>query len=81
MKIMTQNREMIIEQPRQVWVTPIVLGDDGEGSDDARGYIMCNVQRNPELGEYKSVTRAKEVLAELFEAQRRGKANYYMPRE
>lgn len=79
MKIMTQDRETIIEQPRQVWVTPIVVRD--AAGDLTKGHIMCSADRNPTLGEYESISRAKEVLVELFETQRRGEVNYYMPKK
>lgn len=77
MKIMTQDRSAIIEQPRQVWVVPI----SGNNPDNPMGHIICNASRYPTLGEYTTVERAKEVLTEIFEAQRRGKVNYYMPKE
>ena len=77
MKIMTQDRSAIIEQPRQVWVVPI----SGNNPDHQMGHIICNAYRYPTLGEYTTVERAREVLAEIFEAQRRGKVNYYMPKE
>ena len=77
MKIMTQDRSVIIEQPRQVWVVPI----SGNDPDNPKGHILCNAFRYPTLGEYPTAERAKEVLAEIFEAQRRGKVNYYMPKE
>lgn len=82
MKIMIQNRKAIIEQPRQVWVNPICLGVVDENSpEEVPGYIMSNSPKAPVLGEYKSITRAKEVLLDLFEAQRRGEINYCMPQE
>ena len=77
MKIMTQNRNEIVEYPRQVWVTPI----SGNDPDNPKGYIICNALRYPTLGEYPTVERAKQVLAEIFEAQRRGECSYYMPKE
>lgn len=73
MKIMIQNRTMIIEQPRCIWVEP---GTEPEG-----GVIASNVRRAPVLGEYPTRKRAMEVLNEIFEYQRRGKCNYYMPQE
>lgn len=76
MKIMVQNRSMILEQPRQVWVSQ-KAADDGEKN----GIVMSNVRCAPVLGEYKSVNRAKEVLSEMFEFQRIGKHNYYMPKD
>lgn len=67
MKIMIQDRTMIIEQPRCLWI---------EG-----GVIASNVRRAPILGEYPTRERALEVLDEIFDFQRRGKCNYYMPQE
>lgn len=66
LKIMVQNRSAIIEQPRCVWAA----------SD---GKVSCNSRRIPVLGEYGSEARAVEVLGEIFEYQRNGKRNYYMP--
>lgn len=74
MKIMVQNRTMIIEQPRCVWVEP--RAEPGSG-----GVIASNVRRAPVLGVYPTVERAAEVLNEIFDFQRRGKTNYYMPYE
>lgn len=75
MKIITQNRNEIVEYPRQVWVTPV----SGNDTNNPNGCIMCNAFRYPALGEYKTIERAKEVLTEIFEAQRRGESSYYMP--
>ena len=71
---MVQNRTMIIEQPRCVWVEP--RDEPGSG-----GVIASNVRRAPVLGVYPTVGRAIEILDEIFDFQRRGKANYYMPQE
>lgn len=73
MKIMIQDRTMIIEQPRCLWVEPRA---EPEG-----GVIASNVRRAPILGEYPTRERALEVLNEIFDFQRRGKCNYYMPQE
>ena len=73
MKIMVRNRTMIIEQPRCVWVE---LRAEPEG-----GVIASNVRRAPILGVYPTMERAVEVLNEIFDFQRRGKINYYMPQE
>ena len=73
MKIMVQNRTMIVEQPRCVWVEPRA---EPEGS-----VIASNVRRAPVLGIYPTMERAIEVLNEIFDFQRRGKVNYYMPQE
>ena len=74
MKIMTQNRTMIIEQPRCVWVEP--RAEPGSG-----GVNASNVRRAPVLGVYPTMERAVEVLSEIFDFQRHGKINYYMPQE
>lgn len=71
MKIMAQNRTMIVEQPRCLWVEP--------RGEPAGGVIASNVRRAPVLGVYPTVERAIEVLNEIFEYQRHGKVNYYMP--
>lgn len=73
MKIMVQNRRMIVEQLRCVWVQPRA---EPEG-----GVIASNVRRAPVLGIYPTMERAIEVLNEIFDFQRRGKVNYYMPQE
>ncbi len=74
MKIMTQDRTMIIEQPRCVWVEPRDEPENG-------GVIASNVRRAPILGVYSTMERTIEVLNEIFEFQRRGRVNYYMPQE
>jgi hypothetical protein len=68
MKIWIQNRNMITEQPRCIWIT----------SD---GKVESNNRRVPVLGAYKDEARARQVLAEIFEFQRNGKCNYIMPQE
>lgn len=74
MKIMTQNRDTILEQPRQMWVSP-----NYEGTED---YAICsNVKRVPTLGVYQTESRAMEILKDIFESQRRGLVNFYMPLE
>ena len=73
MKIMIQDRTMIIEQPRCLWVEPRY---EPEGS-----VIVSNARRAPILGEYPTRERALEVLNEIFDFQRRGKCNYYMPQK
>ena len=74
MKIMVQNRTMIIEQPRCVWV-------EHQKELGGRYVIASNVRRAPVLGEYDTYKRSVEVLDEIFSAQRNGKINYYMPQE
>lgn len=73
MKIMVQDRTMIVEQPRCVWVEQVPFSD--------KGAIASNSKRAPILGKYPSMNRAKEVLKEVFEYQRNGRYNFYMPQE
>ena len=77
MKIMTQARDGIIDYPKQMWMVKAFRDDP----DRFVGYIMCDSHLNHALGEYPTVERAKEVLTEIFEAQRRGAGSYYMPKE
>lgn len=74
MKIMTQNGNTILEQPRQMWVCPNYEGTEAVA-------ICSNVKRVPTLGSYQTESRAMEVLKDIFESQRRGLVNYYMPKE
>lgn len=72
MKIYTQDRERIIDIPREIWVT--TYGCDGFaiiGTSYLRGL----------LGLYGSEQRAKEVLKEIFEYYRNSKISYTMPIE
>lgn len=71
MRIMTQDRTMVIEQPRCVWVEQHPSG--------SQGVVASNLRRAPILGVYPTPDRAKEVLRDLFESQRNGKCNFYMP--
>lgn len=73
MKIMVQDRTVIVEQPRCVWVEQIPFGDEG--------IVASNSRRVPVLGKYATIGRAKEVLKEVFECQRNGRYNFYMPQE
>lgn len=73
MKIMLQDRTMIVEQPRCVWVEQVPFSD--------KGIVASNSKRAPILGTYPSMNRAKEVLKEVFEYQRNGRYNFYMPQE
>ena len=73
MKIMVQDRTMIIEQPRCVWAEVMPFGD--------KGIVASNSKRAPVLGTYPTFDRAKEVLKEVFECQRNGRYNFYMPQE
>ena len=73
MKIMVQDRTMIVEQPRCVWVE--------QHPSSSQGMVASNLRRAPILGTYETADRAIEVLQELFETQRNGKCNYYMPKD
>ncbi len=73
MKIMIQDRMMIVEQPRCVWVEQLPFGD--------KGIVASNSKRAPVLGTYQTPGRAREVLNEIFEFHRNGKVNFYMPKE
>lgn len=73
MKIMIQDRTVIVEQPRCVWVEQLPFS--------GQGIVASNSKRVPVLGTYPSMDRAKEVLKEVFEYQRNGRYNFYMPRE
>lgn len=71
MKIMIQNRSVIMEMPRNVWVAT-------EGVDN-NGIILCGSNRSPVIGLFKDTARAQEVLKEIFEFQRNGKMTYLVP--
>lgn len=73
MKIMVQDRKMIIEQPRCVWVEGMPFGD--------KSIVASDSKRAPVLGTYSTLDRAKEVLKEVFEYQRNGRYSFYMPQE
>ena len=73
MKIMVQDRTMIIEQPRCVWVEGMPFGD--------KGIVASKSKRAPVLGTYPTLDRAKEVLKEMFEHQKSGRYNFYMSQE
>lgn len=73
MKIMVQDRTMIVEQPRCIWVEQLPSSDTG--------IVASNSKRVPVLGTYPTFERAKEVLGEVFEHQRNGRYNFYMPQE
>ncbi len=73
MKIMVQDQTIIIEQPRCVWVEQIPSSNEG--------IVASNSRSVPVLGKYATIDRAKEVLKEVFEYQRNGRCNFYMPQE
>lgn len=72
MKIYTQDRERILEMPSDIWVVEY-------GSESFGG--VFSTSRNSQLGEYKTKSRAKEVVKEIFEYYRNGKSSYIMPLE
>lgn len=69
MKIYLQDRQKIIEMPREVWATK--NGDQYT--------IFGTAYITPILGNYQSEQRAKEVLNQVFEFYRNGKNSYVMP--
>lgn len=71
MKIMIQNRSVIMEMPRNIWVAT-----EGEYCN---GLILCGSSRAPVIGLFENAARAKEVLNEIFEFQRNGKMTYLVP--
>lgn len=73
MRIMIQNRCMVIETPRNIWIQR----DEVTGS----GVVMCSNRRAPVLGIYSDMSRAQQVLGTLFEFQRNAKRTYLMPNE
>ena len=72
MKILLQDRQKIIEMPRELWITLY----DGENYG-----ILGNPYITPVLGLYKAETRAQEVLQEIFESYQSGKSSYIMPEQ
>ena len=73
MKIMVQDRTMIVEQPRCIWVEQLPSSE--------KGIVASNSKRVPVLGTYPTLGRAKEVLGEVFEYRRNGRYNFFMPQE
>lgn len=71
MKIYTQDRNHVVEVPRELWVTQV--GENG-------AIFATTYSVNP-LGNYGSPERAREVLSELFQYYRNGKNSYIMPLE
>ena len=72
MKILTQNRDEIIEFPKKVWVT----------TSGRKGIIVTGrATLNPEIGEYKDINRAKEVLAEMLQKYAAKESVYILPEE
>lgn len=73
MKILTQDRNTVMDIPAEVYVANV---------DKDCSAVMCSGNRkNIYLGTYSSSKRAKEVLGEMFQYYRRGKNSYVMPEE
>lgn len=71
MKIFSQDRQLIVDMPRELWVTR--SGDN---------YIVIGTAYSfPTLGTYRTEERAREVLRQIFEYHRTGKNSYIMPEE
>lgn len=71
MKLYIQNRDAVVELPRDLWVADVC----------SRGLIVSSNPVKPYIGEYSSVERAREVLREIFEYHRNGKNSYVLPKE
>ena len=72
MKIYTQDRERIIEIPREIWVTQYGIENFA---------IIGTAYLHGVIGLYETEQRAKEVLQEIFECYRNSKNSYVMPAE
>ena len=72
MKILTQNRDAVIEIPREVWATQ-------HGPE--RASVVSTSYISPHMGTYNSIDRAKEVVKEIFDYHRNGKNSYIMPEQ
>ena len=72
MKILTQNREAVVELPREVWATQ-------HGPE--RASVVSTSYISPHMGTYNSIDRAKEVVKEIFDYHRNGKNSYIMPEQ
>ena len=71
MKILLQDRQKIIEMPRELWIASY-----GETYG-----VIGNSYITPVLGLYEAQTRAQEVLQEIFESYQSGKCSYVMPEQ
>lgn len=72
MKILTQKRDEIIELPKKIWAT----------TSGTKGVVITNRDTlDPEIGEYKDIKRAKEVLAEMLQKYASRESVYIMPEE
>lgn len=69
MKLYLQDRQKIIDMPREVWMT-------GNGVNYC---IMGTSYISPVLAVYDNEKTAKEVLSKMFEYYRNGKNSYILP--
>ena len=72
MKILTQKRDEIIERPKKIWAT----------TSGTKGVVVTSrATLDPEIGKYKDIKRAKEVLAEILQKYTARESVYIMPEE
>lgn len=71
MKLYLQDRQKIIDMPREVWMT----------GTEKEYYIMGTSYISPVLAVYDNEKIAKEVLNKMFEYYRNGKNSYVMPEQ
>lgn len=71
MKILLQDRQKIVEMPKEIWITQVCN----------RYLIIGTAYITPTLGDYETEQRAKEVLHQIFEYYRNGKNSYVMPEQ
>lgn len=71
MKLYLQDRQKIIDMPREVWVA-----ESGE-----KYHIMGMSYISPVMATYDNEKIAKEVLNKMFEYYRNGKNSYVMPEQ
>lgn len=71
MKILLQDRQKIVEMPREIWIA--------ENAEDCT--IVGSAYITPYLGNYPTKQRAQEVIGQMFEYYRNGKNSYVMPTE
>lgn len=72
MKILTQKRDEIIELPKKIWAT----------TSGTKGVVVTSrATLDTEIGKYKDIKRAKEVLAEILQKYTARESVYIMPEE
>lgn len=72
MKILTQKRDEIIELPKKIWAT----------TSGTKGVVVTSrATLDSEIGKYKDIKRAKEVLAEILQKYTARESVYIMPEE